>query len=216
MIVPTRETSPGEVAPPPLEATSLRILVQRAALAMRKGDGPEAVRCQTAARELCVDAREMRDAVTMELMLGGYLLQLKQSRLAAESFGRAGVMACEAGHEDLAAEAFLAQATTAEGDEEWVAALAAYRHAIESAQAAPRVELALRAYWCAGQIALRLGLEIDCIGLWADAVVYVDRLPAEQRETDRAKEIAKQLSVLLAKHRRYSEAREIERIASGF
>jgi hypothetical protein len=200
----------------PLDAGALRILVQRAAIAMRKGDGPEAVRCQAAARELCTNAGETRDAVTMELMLGGYLLQLRQSRLAAESFGRAGVMAVQAGHEDLAAEAFLAQANTAEGDEEWVAALEAYRHAIDSAQAAPRVELALRAYWGAGQVALRLGLEIDCIGLWADAVVYVDRLPPEQRATTRAKEIAKKLSELLAKHRRYSEAREIERIASGF
>ncbi len=218
---PSARTSapPGAVPPPeitPHDPGRLRLLVQRAAIAMRKGDGPETIRCQTAARELCVQSGETRDAVTMEMMLGGYLLQLKQSRLAAESFGRAGVMAIEGGHEDLAAEAFLAQATTAESDEEWVPALKAYRHAIDSAQAAPRPELALRAYWNAGRIALRLGLEIDCIGLWADAVVYAGNLPVEQRGTDRAKEIAKQLSDLLAKHRRYSEAREIERIASGF
>jgi hypothetical protein len=215
-IAPAAAGEGDGTTPPIADLADLRILVQRAALAMRKGDGPEAIRCQTAARQLCVTAGETRDAVTMELMLGGYLLQLDQSHLAAESFGRAGVMALEAGHEDLAAEAFLAQATTAEADERWVPALEAYRHAIDSAQAAPRVDLCLRAYWHAGQIALRLGLEIDCIGLYADAVVYVDNLSPDQREKGRAKDIAKHLATLLAKHRRYSEAREIERIASGF
>jgi tetratricopeptide (TPR) repeat protein len=214
-LVPAPADDPTPQAAP-ADTPELRILVQRAALAMRKGDGPEAIRRQTAARELCVRAGQTRDAVTMEMMLGGYLLALHQSRLAAEAFGRAGVMAYEAGHEDLAAEAFLAQATTAEADEEWVPALEAYRHAIDSAQAASRVDVCLRAYWHAGQVALRLGLEIDCIGLYADAVVWVDNLPPDQREPTRAKEIAKQLAALLAKHRRYSEAREIERMATAF
>ena len=198
------------------EAPDLRLLVQRAALAMRKKDGPETVRNQTAARDLCLHNGEIRDAITMELMLGGYLLQLEQQGLAAESFGRAGKQAHEADYQDLAAEAFLAQAAAAEDAQDDVKALEAYRHAIESAQAAPRPALAIRAYWRAGQVALRLKLEIECIGLWADAVVYTDKLPEDERKIPYAKEIAKRLSELLAKHRRYQEAREIERMATAF
>ena len=192
------------------------LLVQRAALAMRSGDGPEAIVHQAAARDASLEAGELRDAVSMELMLGAYLLDLGQPRLAGEAFGRAGTRALEIDAGDLAAEAYTAQGSAAEQDADPVAALQAYRHGIETAQQAERPVLALQAYWLAGKVALGLALDLDCIGLWADAVVYANGVDPEQRSGSRAAAIAEHLGTLLIEHRRFSEAREIERLAAGF
>lgn len=201
----------ADASPPPPE-----ILVQRAALAMRSGDGATAVVHQAAARDAYAAAGADRDAVSMELMLGAYLVELQQPRLGAEAFGRAGTAALEIDAGDLAAEAYVAQGSALHQDNALVAALQAYRHAIETAQSAERPSLALQAYWLAGQLALSMELDLDCVGLWADAVVYANKLEPEGRAGSKAKPIAEMLGTLLIRHRRFSEAREIERLAAGF
>jgi len=197
-------------------AMQLRVDVKRAALALRKDDGPEAIRRQAAARDRCLEAGRIRDAITMELVLGAYMLRLGQHPLALGAFQRAATRATEAEHWDLAAQAYLSAASAHERAEDPTAALAAHRQGIAAAQKADDLGLAMQSYWQAGQIALALELEIDCIALWGDAFAYAQSVePARLRGT-RAKDITLELSRLLARYRRYSDAREVERAAAAF
>jgi hypothetical protein len=210
-----REESPEESAAPD-PAKDLRVHVRRAALAMRQDDGPEAIRRQAAARDLCLAEGRVRDAISMELVLAAYMLQLGQQPLAITAFEQAAVRAHDGEHWDLATQAHLAAAHTRDAHGDPTGALAAYRHAIASARKAEDLRLLFLAYWEAGQVALRMGLEIDCIALWGDAFADArTREPAELRGT-RAKDVTLELSKLLARYRRYSDAREVERAAGAF
>lgn len=213
---PHASPAPGAPDPPQTLMWSVRIAVQRAALAMRAGDGPAAIVHQAAARDACIAAGEEPEAVRMEMMLGAYLLDLGQNRLACEAFARAGTRAVTIDDGALAAEAFIARGSAETRDGQPVAALEAYRHGIQAAEAAGLATLALHAYWQAGQVALALNLEIDCIGLWADAVVYAEKADPTARAGSPAKAMAGSLAELLVRHRRFSEAREIERRSAGF
>lgn len=193
----------------------LRIAVRRAALAMRKGDGPEAVRQQATARDLCLEAGQVREAITMELVLAAYLVQLDQPPLAITSFGQAAERAQTIDAHDLAAQAHLAAASTHDRAGAAPEALASYRKGISAAREADEVALAFQGDWEAGQIALRLGLEIDCIALWADAFAYAQSLDPSRLRGTRAKDVIAELARLLGRQRRYSEAREVERVAAS-
>jgi hypothetical protein len=72
------------------------------------------------------------------------------------------------------------------------------------------------AYWEAGRIALRLGLEVDCIALWGDAFADARTRDLSELRGTRAKEVTLELARLLARWRRYSDAREVERAAGAF
>lgn len=206
---------------PPVEAlpdvaVKVRVDVKRAAVALRKNDGPAAILRQVAARDRCLDAGRLADAIRMELVLGAYMLRLGQHPLAIGAFDRAAARATEAEDWRLAAQAHLSAASTHDRAGDPTAALAAYRRGIHAAQKADDLALAMQAYWEAGQIALRLELDIDCIALWGDAFAFAQSVePARLRGT-RAKDITLELSKLLARVRRYSDAREVERAAASF
>jgi len=208
---------PGRSESAPRDAAkSLRVQVKRAALAMRADDGPEAIRCQAAARDLCLEHGRLRDAIAMELVLGAYMLQLGQHPLAIAAFEKAAQRAHEAEHWDLAAQGHLAAASTHDAAGDPTAALASYRHAIAAARSADDARLLFTAYWDAGAVALRLGLEIDCIALWGDAFAEAQARDVAQLRGTRAKDVTLELAKLLARYRRYSDAREVERAAGAF
>jgi tetratricopeptide (TPR) repeat protein len=198
--------------PPP----TVRVLAQRASVAMLAGDGPEAIRQQAAARDLCLEQGEVREAIHMEMMLGAYMTQLEQPDLATDVFEKAARRAYDAKDFDLAAEAFLAQGAVHDAQSQAKEAVRAYRYAIDNGTEADRPALVLQAYWLAGQTALRSGLELDALALWADAVAYAREQPPQALRQTKAKPIAEELCELLSKHRRYSEARMVERTAAGF
>ncbi len=194
----------------------LSLLVRRAEAQMQQDRGPEALRLQTRARELCTEHEQHVRAVEMEMMLGGYLMRLAQPRLAAATFVRADEAAYEHQAYALAARARLNQGVAHEADDNVVEALRAYQRAIATGKGigeSPRI--VFEAYRRAGEAALREGLEVDCIGLWADAVAYGRELEPDQRGAT-IKELGKRLSELLTRHRRYSEAREVDRIVEQF
>lgn len=189
----------------------LRLHVKRAALASRRGDGPEAVGQQAAARDLCIAAQRTREAVDMELVLGAYLVQLGQSSLAVAAFTQAAARATEAGLWGLAAQGHLAAAATHERTDAPAPALVSYRHAIAAAMEGREVALVFRAYWEASRVALRLELDYDAVALLGDAFVYSESLEPEAMRGTRAKDVIAELSRLLGRLRRFSEAREVER-----
>jgi hypothetical protein len=194
----------------------MRMHVKRAALAKRKGDGPTTIREQAAARDLCLDEGRIRDAVTMELMLGAYMIDLEQRPLAIETYDAAAKRATEAEEWDLAAQAHSGAATCRDAEGQTVPCLRSHRSAIAAAKAGGHAALALLGYWDAGQVALRVGLEMDCISLWADAIAYARDLPDNDVRGTKARFIAEEEAKLLQKHRRYSEARELEQLARTF
>ena len=59
-------------------------------------------------------------------------------------------------------------------------------------------------------------MEMDCISLWADAIAYARDLPENSTRGTKARFITEEEAKLLEKHRRYSEARELERLAKTF
>lgn len=194
----------------------LSLLVRRAEAEMQQEHGPDALRYQTQARELCTEHEQHRRAIEMEMMLGGYLLRLDQPRLAASTFSRADEAGFEHQEYELAAKAQVNEGIAYERDLDTVAALKAYRRAIETGKGvADAPAVVFEAYRRAGEVALREGLDVDCIGLWGDAVAYGRDLEAERRG-DAVKELARRLSELLVRHRRYSQAREIDRLAEEF
>lgn len=202
----------NDAGPPTADVDArLRLHVKRAALASRRGDGPEAVGQQAAARDLCIAADRTREAVDMELVLGAYLVQLGQSALAVAAFTQAAARASAAGLWGLAAQGHLAAAATHDRAEAPTPALAAYRHAIAAAIEGREVALVFRAYWEASRVALRLELDYDAVALLGDAFVYSESLAPEAMRGTRAKDVIAELSRLLGRLRRFSEAREVER-----
>ncbi len=209
--------SPDAPTTPELDEQVLSLVIRRAATAMQQGKGPEALRTQTHARELCIEAGEHVRAVEMEMMLGGYLMQLEQPRLAAQTFDRASDTAFEHQAYVHAGRAQLACGQAHEADDDDIAALRAYRRGIETGKGVANAPaIAFEAYRNAGEIALATGLDVECIGLWADAVAYAETLERSQLRGTPIKAIAKRLSALLTRHRRYSQAREIDRLAETF
>lgn len=189
----------------------LRLHLKRAVLAQRREDGPTAVSEQAAARDLCIAHDRMREAVDMELVLGAYLVEFGQAALAIEAFERAAARASTAELWRLAALAHLAAAATHDRSDAAAAALASHRHAIAAATNGRELDLLFRAYWEAGRIALRLELVYDAVALLGDAFILSQPMdPAELRGT-RARDVIAELCQLLARCRRFSEAREVER-----
>ncbi len=194
----------------------LSLLVRRAEAEMQQQHGPDALRYQTQARELCTEHGQHQRAIEMEMMLGGYLLRLEQPRLAAATFARADEAGFEHQSYELAAKAQVNEGIAYERDQDIVAALKSYRRAIETGKGvADAPAVVFEAYRRAGEVALREGLDVDCIGLWGDAVAYGRDLEPDRRG-DAVKELARRLSELLVRHRRYSQAREIDRLAEEF
>jgi hypothetical protein len=211
-----RVPAPEEADSAPDPAHETRLHIKRGALAMRRGDGPEAIRRQAAARDLCLETGRVRDAIGIELVLGAYMLRLGQHALAASVFDTAALRAREGEHWDLAAQGHLASASTNDAAGDPAAALQAYRHGIDAARRAGDLRLMFDAYWEAGRIALRLGLEVDCIALWGDAFADARTRDLSELRGTRAKEVTLELARLLARWRRYSDAREVERAAGAF
>ena len=60
-------------------------------------------------------------------------------------------------------------------------------------------------------MALRLELDYDAVALLGDAFVYSESLAPEAMRGTRAKDVIAELSRLLGRLRRFSEAREVER-----
>ncbi|MBK8236772.1 MAG: hypothetical protein IPK74_14570 [Deltaproteobacteria bacterium] len=189
----------------------LRLHLKRAVLAQRREDGPTAVSEQAAARDLCIAHDRVREAIDMELVLGAYLVEFGQAALAIEAFDRAAARASTAELWRLAALAHLAAAATHDRTDAAPAALASHRHAIAAATHGRELDLLFRAYWEAGRIALRLELIYDAVALLGDAFILSQPMdPAELRGT-RARDVIAELCQLLARCRRFSEAREVER-----
>jgi len=193
---------------PPVETVSL--CAKRAALAMQRSDGVEATRQQARARDLCIAEQRPEDAVRMELVLGGYLLELGETKQAQGSFARAAEMAQGAQAHELEAQARYAEAWTWRQLKQVEATLRAYWEGIDAAKRGDAPRLVFDGYWDAGGILRALERLSAVVSLWSDAISYANTLEPARRKGTRLPEIARELSAVLREMRRTADARAVD------
>jgi hypothetical protein len=203
----------GAAAPPPREPTldeELRRCIKRALLALRREDGPEAVRQQSRARDLCRGAGRLEDAVRMELVLGGYLMQLREPERAQESFARAAKAAEEIDAHALRAQACYAEAHVWRERRRPEDGLRCYWAGIEAAKRGPHVRLVFDGYWEAGMLLRPLDRTSALVSLWSDAIRTAGEYPAAKLRKTRIETITRELSAELRALRRPADAKALE------
>lgn len=206
---PTPMARPAPPAPDP-EVETDTLCVKRAVLAMNRGDGAEAVRQQARARDLCVADGRLEDAVRMELVLGGYMLDLGETRQARASFDRAAVMASEIPAHGLCSQARYAEAAVWRKDRQEDSMMRSYWAGIDAAKQGDEPRLAFEGYWEAGCVLRPLDRKSTLVSLWSDAIAYANTLePAKCRGT-RLPDIVEGLAEVLRSMRRPADARAVE------
>lgn len=230
---PARASSPGAAskpaaasnpaaashpAAPPRQPTfqeQLRRCIKGALLGLRREDGPEAVRQQSRARDLCHDAGRFEDAVRMELVLGGYLMRLHQPERAQESFARAAKAAAAVDARALEAQACYAEAFTWRERRRTEDALRCYWAGIEAAKRGRHVRLVFDGYWEAGLLLRPLNRSSALVSLWSDAIRTAGGYTTgELRGMRPLGSIATELSVELRAMRRNADARAVDEWAA--
>lgn len=198
-------------APRPLTIDDeIHTCVKRALLALRRADGPECARQQARARDLCRENGRREDAVRMELVLGGYLVQLREQEQAQASFARAAAAAGELGAHVLQAQSCYAEAHVWQERRRFEEAIRCYWAGIEAAKRGKHVQLLFDGYWEAGQVLRPLDRSSALVSLWADALHAAGDFPPTALRRTRLEDVARGLSAELRTLRRSADARAVD------
>ncbi|WP_342381548.1 hypothetical protein NVS55_18150 [Myxococcus stipitatus] len=189
---------------------ALRLKVFAAAHAMREGKSTEAIKGQREARDLCLDAGLNREAVILELVLGGYVLQAKQAPLALEVFCDARKRAEAHELAELAVQAQLSAASTLLMLQRFESAALAYAEAGKLGLVASQPLLAIEGYRMCGQVLARAGNVAEATAAWRKALEVTRSATADERTASSAPEVARQLAALCRKHGLKAQAESLE------
>lgn len=180
IVGPRRPRQPPAVEPSAddLRRRELGSLVTRAAAAHEQGRPVEAVRQQRLARDLCASEGWLEQQVTMELLLGSYLLGAAAPE-QAEARGVEAVALAETTETrpELLPISQLALGSTRMARGDRPGALLTYSSAIVSADERGLAPLLLEACRLAGDVALVLGMEAQAIASWGKAVAVASARP---------------------------------------
>ncbi|MEM6291793.1 MAG: hypothetical protein AAGA54_11025 [Myxococcota bacterium] len=164
-------------AAPPAEPTpdsKLRGLMAEkliaSTLAMKQGRAAEAVQSTREARDLCSAAGLHRDAINMELVLGGQLLGAGSPSQSQAAFERASKTATEHGKTAQAATAQFALGATKLTRRDKQGALVCYAEGTVSAESSGQPALAIEGGRLTGQLAADLGMQAQAIAFWTKSV----------------------------------------------
>lgn len=207
-----------KVAPALLDPSfqqTLRLKVLTAAHALREGRAAQAVQEQREARDLCLKAGLNREAVTMELVLGGYVLQAKQSAQALEVFRDARMRAETHQLPELAVQAQLSVASTLLILQRIEEAARAYAEAGKLGVAASSAMLAIEGYRMCGQLLAGAGKTAEATTAWKQALEAAGKAPPHERSASSAPEAARQLAALCRKHGLKTQADSLEAQAAA-
>lgn len=182
----------------------------QAALLLRRGDGPGAIRAQREARDLCVGAGMTREAILAELVLGSYLVHLNERPLAIEVYESASERASAAEMPAMAAQAQLALGATRLLEGQRPAAAASYARAGELAERAMDPVLAIEAYRMTGQIAFDARLETPGTNAWRRALEVAAVAPPEVVQASSAADVARKLAAVCRAHGLHPQAASLE------
>lgn len=191
----------------PDEGRALRLLLLKGADALKTNRGPEAVRLQCEARDLCSSLGMAAESVLMELILGTYLVQLHQHKLAIDTFRTAVGRAEAAGLKKEAAQGQLALGALAAVDGRANDAATAYTRAGTLARGAGIALLAIEAYRLAGVYCADVELKVQT---WKQALDIADELDHSTIKASSAAEVARALAAVLRKHGLTAQAVDME------
>jgi tetratricopeptide (TPR) repeat protein len=197
----------------PEEGHHLRGLVLRAAQALKEGRGPDAVRLQREARDACESLAMPAESIVMELILGAYLVQLRQPPLAMEAYRRAATRASQMGLLKEEAQAYLALGALHGIEKRPDDAAIAYVRAGGLARQADLPILAIEAFRLAG---------INCrdrdakIAAWRRALEVAGPLEPAVVATTSAAETARALAEVLRRAGLLHQATAMEKLGVAY
>ena len=161
----------GPCGTPPTPARPRRS--QRAS----EGQIADALHLQVEAREQCYAAGLTRLALILETTRASYLFAASQKKPAKAAFEQAAERAEGTGLFDLAAQAFLGAASLCAVERDWSAAALLANRAGLAAERSGETALAIEAYRCTGQFAIRGGSEKVAIDRWRRALDLAKEAP---------------------------------------
>jgi tetratricopeptide (TPR) repeat protein len=197
----------------PGEGQKLRLLILRAAQALKAGRGTDAVFLQREARDYCDQIGLPKEAITMELVLGAYLVQLGHRPLAIQTYEKAGQRAEEMGMLKEAAQAHLAAGALHGVDKRPDQASLAYARAGALARRAGVPILAIECYRLSGHYCADMPVKVKA---WRLALEVASELEANDVKASSAAETARALAVVLRKAGLLPQAAEMDRQSVAF
>jgi tetratricopeptide (TPR) repeat protein len=179
----------------------LRIQVLAASQAAQGQRFPEAVRLQADARDICVSAGLLREAVVMELVLGSYALHGGAAEVALSVFDQARARAAGGGLVDLAAQALIARGGALLLQRQRADAALAYVDAGNiAAGLSSSPILAIEAFRLAGTVLLSMRNEEQAVAAWQRAVRLAEAAPGDQVAGSSAPAAARALAEVCRRH----------------
>jgi tetratricopeptide (TPR) repeat protein len=188
----------------------LRVLVMSAAQAMREGRRLDAVRQQRAACDVCLHAELPREALVMQLVLGGYVLQAGSPERAVEIVRDARRAAEARGLLDLATQAELAAGAGLLAMNRPDEAATAYAEAGQLGTTAGAPVLAIEGYRMAGQLMISRGRPELAGKAWLRAIEAAEKAAPSERRSSSAPDAARALAALCRKHKLVLQAESLE------
>ncbi|WP_224240705.1 tetratricopeptide repeat protein [Hyalangium gracile] len=178
------------------DAPHLRKLVFGAALAMKQGRGPDAVRLQREAKELAERLEMHQVRVICQMTLASYLSGLGQRDKAVRELEDA--VACAEKHALLeqASQAYLALGLLHALGKKPPEAAKAYSQAAKAATAAKVPLLAIEAWRLAGQIALQMKAEPQAVSCFKEAIGIAQGSDPQVVQLSSAPEAARRLATV--------------------
>ncbi|AKF86433.1 hypothetical protein MFUL124B02_26805 [Myxococcus fulvus 124B02] len=189
---------------------TLRLKILSAAHCMREGQVVQAIQIQREVRDLCLGAGLNREAVTLELVLGGYVLQSNQASQALGVFRDARKRAEAHQLAELAVQAQLSTASTLLVLQRTEDAALAYAEAGRLGLAASQPILAIEGYRMCGQVLAGGGKVAEATAAWRKALDAADLVPRAEGPVSSAPEVARQLAALCRKHGLKVQAESLE------
>jgi len=164
-------------AAPPAEPTpdsKLRSTIAQkliaSALAMKQGRAAESVQSTREARDLSAAAGLHRDAINLELMLGGQLLAAGSSKQSEAAFARATKTAAEQGKDSQVATGQFSMGASKMTRRDKQGALVCYAEGTVAAERSGQPALAIEGGRLTGSLAAELGMQAQAIAFYTKAV----------------------------------------------
>jgi tetratricopeptide (TPR) repeat protein len=198
----------------PAKMQQIRVAILGAAHAASEKRFDAAVQHQLEARDLCGEHGLFEQVVTMEVMLGSYMLQAGRPDLALDVFARAVEEAKRRGFGQLAVQAQMAKGSAYFLLKRELDAITAYAEAGRLGAELDAPILAIEGYRVAGQYLAQRGDVGGAAKAFQRALDLAHELPPEDRATTTAAEAARKLAALCRKHGRTIEADYLNALAA--
>ncbi len=198
------------------DGPGLRENVLAAALAMKRGRGPEAVKLQREAVEIAASLDLAPVEILCRITLSSYLSGLEQRDLAIQELEDASLRATEAELLVPLSQAQLALGLLHALDRRMVLAVRAYGMAATTAEGAGEPMLAIEAWRLAGQLALDGGEKHQAIAAFQRAIALAQDAPPDVAANSSASEIARRLASLCRGRGLVAQARSLDDQAERF